>query len=73
MTLLMLFERSADRSVAVMHVKAHNGSHGNERADALVKEGAKLRFDLMDLAAPHNTWFHEALALYWSNRKINDD
>ena len=56
-----------------MHVKAHNGSHGNERADALAKEGAKLRFDLMDLAAPHNTWFHEALALYWSNRKINDD
>ena len=61
----MLFEGSADRSVAIMH--------GNERADALAKEGAKLRFDLMELAAPHSTWFHEALALYWSNRKINDD
>ena len=56
-----------------MHVKAHGGSQGNERADKLVKEGAKLRFDLMELAAPHNTWFHQALALYWSNRKINDD
>ena len=73
LSLLRLFESSADRSVAVMHVKAHDGSQGNERADKLAKEGAKLRFDLMELAAPHNTWFHQALALYWSNRKINDD
>ena len=71
--LLMLFERSADRSVVVMYVKAHDGSHGNERADKLAKEGAKLRFDLMELAAPHDTWYHEALALYWTNRKINND
>ena len=56
-----------------MHVKAHDGSQGNERADKLAKEGAKLRFDLMELTGPHNTWFHQALALYWSNRKINDD
>ena len=61
---MMLFERSADWSVSVLHVKAHDGSHGNERADKLVKEGVKLRFDLMELAAPHNTWFHQALALY---------
>ena len=33
-----------------MHVKAHDGSQGNERADKLAKEGAKLRFDLMELA-----------------------
>ena len=55
LALLMFFDRSADSSVAVMYVKAHNVSHGNERADTLVKEGAKLRFDLMELAAPHNT------------------
>ena len=55
-----------------MYVKVHDGSHGNERADMLVKEGVKLRFELMERAAPHDTWYHEALArYYWANRKIN--
>ena len=67
---LRLFESSPDRSVEVKHVKAHDGDHGNERADALAKEGSKLRFDLMNLAAPDG-WFTEALARYWGNRKID--
>ena len=54
-----------------MYVKFHDGSHGNERADQLVKEGAKLRFELMEMTAPHETWYHETLARYWTNRKIN--
>ena len=52
----------------VKHVRAHAGEHGNERADVLVKEGAKLRFDLMQLVTPDG-WFKEALARYWGNRK----
>ena len=38
-----------------MYVKVHDGSHGNERANTLAKEGAKLRFELMDRSAPHDT------------------
>ena len=42
----------------------------NTSADALAKEGSKLRFDLMNLAAPDG-WFTETLARYWGNRKID--
>ena len=65
---LSLFENSPDRSVSVQHVKAHDGSVGNERADALAKMGSALRFKLMERQGPHG-WFQEALAVYWGNRK----
>ena len=65
---LRLFESSPDRCVEVKHVQAHAGKHGNERADTLAKEGSKLRFDLMNLAALDG-WFTEALTRYWGNRK----
>ena len=45
----------------------HSGNHGNERADKLVKQGAELRFKLMQLAAP-NDWFRKSVELYWDNR-----
>lgn len=49
---LQLFEDASDRKVVVQHVKAHAGTVINERVDAaLLKEGAKLRFKLMEEAA----------------------
>ena len=54
-----------------MHVRAHAGTKGNERADALTKRGAKLMFDLMKLETPEG-WFKASLVLverYWQNRK----
>ena len=64
---LRLFESAPDRQVQVMHVKAHAGTHGNERADSLAKEGAELRFKLVELAMP-NEWFQSTLNKYWTNR-----
>ena len=52
----------------MLHVRSHVVEHGNEHADALAKEGSKLRFDLVNLAAP-DEWFTETLARYWGNRK----
>ena len=51
----------------VRHVKAHDGNHGNERADNLAAEGAKLRFELMELAAPKD-WYRKSLERYWDIR-----
>ena len=52
-----------------MHVRAHVGVFGNEKVDKLAKEGAKLRFELMEAAAPDD-WFHSALYKYWGNREM---
>ena len=51
---MRLFERSPTRSVVVRHVNTHSDTHGNERTDKLAKEGAKLRFKLMELAESHD-------------------
>ena len=64
---LRLFESSHNRCVEILHVKAHAGQRGNERADKLAKEGAKLRFDLMNKSQPEG-WFQRALKCYWDNR-----
>ena len=66
--LLRCFEIAPDRRVEIMHVRAHVGVLGNERADKLAKEGSKLRFELMEAAAPVD-WFHSALYEYWGNRE----
>ena len=65
---LRLFRDSPDRCVRVSHVKAHDGTVGNERADVLAKAGADLRFKLMEEQCPAG-WYHNALSDYWLNRK----
>ncbi len=53
-----------------MHVRAHAGTRDNERADALAKQGVKLRFDLMELSlqTPEG-YFRSALEKYWQIRR----
>ena len=65
---IRLFRDSPNRRVEILHVKAHAGTDGNERADELAKSGAKLRFELMEKAAPTD-WFQDSLYRYWGNRK----
>ena len=54
--------------MVIQHVKVHVGTDGNECEDALIKEGAKLRFQLMEDEA-EDGWFTRAVAMYWGNRK----
>ena len=69
---IRLFESSPNRCVEVMHVKAHDGDVGNERADKLAKLGSKLRFKLMQDQASSPNWFKKSLYKYWNNRKPID-
>ena len=64
---LTLFDHSLTRRVEVLHVRAHTGINGNERADKLAKLGAKLRFDVMVKDSPTN-WNERTKNLYWENR-----
>ena len=61
---LRFFESSPTRRVEVAHVSTHVGVHDNERADTLAKQGAELRFKLMELEVS-NGWFQNALGRYW--------
>ena len=65
---LRLFRDSPTKNVLVQHVKAHDGTEGNERADALAKMGAKLHFNLLVQQQPQG-WFQRAIKLYWGNRR----
>ena len=60
--------KSVSRPEFYVHV--HKGNKGNESADALAKQGSKLRSDLLQLQNPN--WFQRALKLYWRNRKMED-
>ena len=51
----------------VVHVRAHAGNKGNEKADELAKKGAKLRAELM-LNAGGEGWFKRTVERYWRVR-----
>ena len=54
-------------SMKIMHVKAHSGIEGNERADKLAGQGSRLRFDTMVRSQPKG-WFRNVVERHWSNR-----
>ena len=63
---LRKFEGSS-RKVEVIHVRAHAGNKGNEKADELAKKGAKLRAELM-LNAGGEGWLARTVKRYWEVR-----
>ena len=64
---MRLFEVHPVKRVSIQHVKAHAGTVGNERADALAKLGAALRLKLTQRQQP-SRWFRDAVEQYWGNR-----
>ena len=58
----------SSRKVEVIHVRAHAGNKGNEKADELVKKGVKfIRAELM-LNAGGEGWFKRTVERYWRVR-----
>ena len=51
----------------VIHVGAHAGNKGNEKADELVKKGAKIRDELM-LNEGGEGWLARTVKRYWEVR-----
>lgn len=66
---LRRFRNAPNRVLAVRHVKAHTGIHGNERADALASRGSKIRHDIMVKEAPTPDWFRKSVEQYGGNRR----
>ena len=54
--------------VDILHVRAHAGNAGNERADKLAKLGSQLRHDIM-VEKLSEGWMMRVKELYWRNRK----
>ena len=61
------FEGAADRILEWVHVKAHSGIKGNERADELAAKGSRLRHNLMVQSQPAG-WFRGMVERYYGNR-----
>ena len=64
---LRRFEDAEDRILEVVHVKAHSGIKGNERADELAARGSRLRHNLMVQSQPAG-WFRGMVERYYRNR-----
>ena len=60
------FEGDTGRAVEFLHVKAHTGVQGNERADELAAMGSKLRHELMIKSQPKG-WFRTTVEMYYNN------
>ena len=65
---LRRFSQTPGRRLEILHVRAHAGNKGNERADELAKLGSKLRHDIMANKSSED-WMKRAKELYWRNRK----
>lgn len=57
------FEDSGPRTVTFVHVRAHTGVEGNERADRLAAKGANLRHTRMVDSQPKG-WFRQTVERY---------
>ena len=63
------FDDGGKRTVRFVHVRAHTGIAGNERADELAGKGSKLRHTLMVNSQPRG-WFRKVVVMTLFRLKI---